>query len=231
MTARPPAELAARLPEDAEEALARLVELIATDPAAPTSVREPERIWKAHIGDSLAGAELPELAAARRIADLGSGAGFPGLVLAIALPEAEVDLLESIAHKCAFLSRAIARAGIANAQVVKARSEEWAAGEGREACDAVTARAVGSLATVVELAAPLLREGGHLVAWEGKRDPEREAAGERACSRLALSPAGVRPAGPLAGGAHRHFHLFRKTGPTPAGIPRRPGLAAKRPLG
>ena len=226
----PPARLAAQLPEGAEETLTRLVELVAADPAAPISDRDRPRVWKAHVGDSLAGAELPELAGARRIADLGSGAGFPGLVLAIALPRAEIDLIESIAHKCAFLSRAIARTGIANARAVKARSEEWAAGEGLEAYDAVTARAVGSLATVVELATPLLRDGGHLVAWEGKRNPEREAAAERACPRLALAPAGVRPAGPLAGGAHRHFHLFRKTGPTPTGIPRRPGMAAKKPL-
>ena len=124
--------------------------------------------------------------AARRIADVGAGAGFPGLPLAAALPDARVDLIESTGRKCDFIRQAIERAGIANAQVVCERSEIWAAElrrrGGREAYDAVTARAVGRLSTLAELASPLLVAGGVLVAWKGRRDPDEEAELERAAA-------------------------------------------------
>ena len=97
--------------------------------ASVSSVTEPERAWRVHVEDSLTGLEVEELREAGRIADIGSGAGFPGLVLAVALPEAQVDLIESVGRKCDFMQRAIDAAGIANASVINARSEELAAGE------------------------------------------------------------------------------------------------------
>jgi 16S rRNA (guanine527-N7)-methyltransferase len=87
------------LPDGAKEALDVVLELLAGDPRAPSSVRDPERAWKVHVADSLAGLDVEELREARRIADVGAGAGFPGIVLAAALPEAHVDLIESIARK------------------------------------------------------------------------------------------------------------------------------------
>jgi 16S rRNA (guanine527-N7)-methyltransferase len=112
-----------------------------------------------------------------------------------------------------------------------ARSEDLAQEDGREAYDAVTARAVGRLSTLAELASPLLREGGVLVAWKGKRDPEEEAQLERAAVSLAMEPGEVLEVGDRAGSRHRHLHVIRKAGPTPAGLPRRPGMAKKRPRG
>jgi len=100
-----------------------------------SSVTEPARAWKVHVADSLTGLEVGDLREARRIADIGSGAGFPGLVLAVALPEARVDLVESVGRKCEFIQRAIDAAGIANARVLNERSEALAAGEGRETYD------------------------------------------------------------------------------------------------
>jgi 16S rRNA (guanine527-N7)-methyltransferase len=184
-----------------------------------------------HLADSLTGLEVEALAGADRIADLGAGAGFPGLVLAAALPAARVDLIESLGRRCEFMERAIARAGIGNASVVCERAETWAGGEGREAYEAVAARAVGRLATIAELASPLLRDGGALIAWKGRRDPDEEAELGRASGRLAIEPVEVRWVGPYAGSRNRHIHLLRKNGPTPAGLPRRPGVAKKRPFG
>jgi 16S rRNA (guanine527-N7)-methyltransferase len=226
------APAAANLDPGAREALAIVLALLAEERASVSSVTEPARAWKVHVDDSLSGLEVESLARASRIADIGSGAGFPGLVLAVALPASTVELIESVGRKCEFIRRAIDAAGIANATVLNARSEEVASEDGeREAFDAVTARAVGRLSTLAELASPLLREGGVLVAWKGRRDPDEEAELERAAVDLAMVPERILAVGPYAGSHHRHLHVMRKSGPTPPGLPRRPGMAKKRPRG
>jgi 16S rRNA (guanine527-N7)-methyltransferase len=220
----------ASLDRSAPQKLDRLVELIASDPQAATSVTDPEQVRLVHIEDSLSGLELAPLREASRIADVGAGAGFPGLVLAAALPEARVDLIESVGRKCEFIERAMAAMELANATVICDRAETVAAGVSRESYDAVTARAVGRLATLAELASPLLRDGGHLIAWKGRRDPEEEAEAERAAKRTSVHPAEI-AAATYPGARNRHLHLLRKTGPTPEDLPRRPGIAKKRPFG
>jgi 16S rRNA (guanine527-N7)-methyltransferase len=142
-----------------------------------------------------------------------------------------VDLLESVGRKCEFMRRAAEAARIANATVRNLRSEEWAAGNGREAYDAVTARAVGRLSTLAELASPLLKPNGVLVAWKGKRNAGEEEQLANASEALAMAPQQILDVGNRAGSQHRHLHVIRKAGPTPAGLPRRPGMAKKRPRG
>ena len=212
------------------EALGRVLELLAQERASVSSVVD-ERAWKVHVADSLTGLDVPELRAAGWIADVGAGAGFPGLALAVALPDAQVDLIESIGRKCDFMRSAIATAGITNATVLNTRSEDLARSEGRDAYDIVTARAVGRLSTLAELASPLLKPNGVLVAWKGKRDPEEEQQLENAGESLAMAPEQVLAVGNRAGSEHRHLHLIRKSGDTPANLPRRPGMAKKRPKG
>jgi 16S rRNA (guanine527-N7)-methyltransferase len=129
------------------------------------------------------------------------------------------------------MRRALAVGGIDNARVLCERAEVWAAGEGREAYEAVTARAVGRLSTLAELASPLLRDGGVLVAWKGRRDSDEEAQLERAAEALAMHPEQILDVGDRAGSNHRHLHVIRKAGPTPSDLPRRPGMAKKRPRG
>lgn len=220
----------AELAPNSRAALRKVLELLREDPASLSSITD-ERAWQVHVVDSLTGLEVTELRRAGRIADVGAGAGFPGLVLAVALPDAKVDLIESVGRKTGFIERAAAAAGIGNAKALNARSEEVAAGEGREAYDAVTARAVGRLSTLAELASPLLRDDGVLVAWKGKRDPDEEAEMERAAGALAMRPEQILAVGDRAGSQHRHLHVIRKAGPTPADLPRRPGVAKKRPKG
>jgi 16S rRNA (guanine527-N7)-methyltransferase len=217
-------------PTAAEPALEVLLALLA-DPRAPVSASTVPQARDVHIADSLSGLEIEPLAAARRVADLGSGAGLPGLVLAACLPEARFDLIESLGRKCEFVREAGDRMGLENVTVVCERSEDWASSQGREAYDAVTARAVGSLATLAELASPLLRDGGVLVAWKGARSEEEESELAGAAARLAMDPIEIRSVRPYAGSRDRHIHLLRKNGPTPNGLPRRPGMAAKRPFG
>jgi 16S rRNA (guanine527-N7)-methyltransferase len=214
----------------ARKALGQILELLAAERASVSSVVD-ERAWKVHIDDSLTGLEVPELTAASRIADVGAGAGFPSLALAVALPAAHVDLIESIGRKCEFMRRAIAAAGIANATVLETRSEDWAAADGRDAYDVVTARAVGRLSTLAELASPLLKPNGVLVAWKGKRDEDEEQQLARASESLAMQPEQILDVGDRAGSRHRHLHVIRKSGPTPPNLPRKPGIAKKRPKG
>jgi 16S rRNA (guanine527-N7)-methyltransferase len=226
---------APELSEKARARLAPIVDLLASEPGAPSSVREPSDAWRVHVADSLSGLVVPELSAAERIADVGAGAGFPGLVLAAALPDAQVDLIEATGRKCEFMRRALAASGISNARVVCERAETWGQASapegGREAYDVVAARAVGRLSTLAELASPLLRPNGVLVAWKGRRDAEEEAELARAAERLGMSPEQILEVGPFAGSRHRHLHTMRKTGQTPAELPRRPGMAKKRPFG
>lgn len=217
-----------RLPAGAVESLAALLRLLAEDDSAPTTVRRTERAVDVHVADSLSGLELAVVRRASRIADLGAGAGFPGLVLAAALPDARVALVESVGRKCAFMERAIAAAGVANAHVVCARAEEWRDGLG--ANDVVTARALAPLAVIAEYAAPLLALGGALVAWKGARDPGEEADAGAAAAELGLEEREVRRVEPFAGAEHRHLHVYSKVRETPPRFPRRAGIARKRPL-
>jgi 16S rRNA (guanine527-N7)-methyltransferase len=218
------------------ETLDRLLAALAAEPDPHTSVADPEAALEVHVADSLSGLEVPELASARRIADIGAGAGFPGLVLAIALPRAEVDLIESAGRKTAVMDRLVQAVELSNARSVTARVEDFARvvpamGGGREAYDAVTARAVAPLAVLVEYAAPLLRMDGVLVAWKGARDADEESAGAAAAEKVGLAVEEVLPVKPYPASTNRHLHVFRKIAPTPAQFPRRAGMARKRPLG
>jgi 16S rRNA (guanine527-N7)-methyltransferase len=217
------------LPLNAKAQLEALLAALTGDPHAPTTIHDPLTAVRDHLADSLVALELPAVHRATRIADLGSGAGLPGLPLAIALPAATVTLVESNGRKCEFLAHARDVATAANATVVHARAEEWAAG--REGCDLVTARALAPLAVVAEYAAPLLTVGGALVAWRGRRDASDEHAAARAADELGLEMASPQPVTPYPGALHRHLHVLVKASPTPERFPRRPGMARKRPLG
>lgn len=209
--------------------LASLLELLETDEHAPTAVRASRDAADAHLADSLIALELDAVRDARMIADVGSGAGFPGLVLAVALPHARVSLVESQLRKCQFIERALAQARIANARSVHMRVEDWDDGIGCH--DVVTARAVASQAVVLEYAAPLLRRGGALVDWRGRRAREEERAARAAAAHLGLECAEIRAVEPFEGARDRHLHLYLKVTDTPDRFPRRAGVALKRPLG
>src|SRR5205823_8231134 len=115
-----------------------------------------------HIADSLSALELPAVRDARALADIGAGAGFPGVALAVALPRARVDMIESSSRKCAVIDRLVKAAGM-ESEVVRAlpmRAEDWAAWGGAGSYDVVTARAVAALPVLAEYSAPLLRADG-----------------------------------------------------------------------
>ncbi len=209
--------------------LATVLEVLESDEHAPTTVRKAGDAAERHLADSLVGLDFDYLIDARVIADLGAGAGFPGLALAIALPTASVTLVESQRRKCEFLERIRSGAEVENVSVVCARAEEWPAGAG--ANDAVVVRALAPQPVVLEYAAPLLRLGGALLDWRGRREQSEERASADATRELGLELREIRSVTPFAEATDRHVHVFVKVSATPSRFPRRPGIARKRPLG
>ena len=179
-----------------------------------------------HVADSLAA--LPLLPSRGRIADLGSGAGVPGLVLAHALPEASFVLVESARRKAAFIRETAAAMRLVNVTVQSARVEEWHDGIGT--CDAVCARALAALPVLCEYAAPLLVMDGVALFWKGAVDEREAADGRAAAALLGLSEPEVHAVTPFPGSERRTLWAFRKMAETPARFPRRAGMATKRPL-
>jgi 16S rRNA (guanine(527)-N(7))-methyltransferase RsmG len=178
---------------DALEALAGLVDWSEPNFVPRSDGHRPRREWRARrpsrrarrpverqariacsvFADSLAALDLEPVRKARRLVDIGSGAGFPGLVLAMALPRAEVTLLERASVKCGFLRRAIQELGLDNVDVVERYVQQWPEGVGR--CDVATSRKVAPLKTMVEWSAPLLKRGGCVALWPGTKDFARDA--------------------------------------------------------
>jgi len=205
--------------------LRRYAEEVGRDPLAPTAAKTPLEAEQ-HLVDCLAALAVKAVAGAAQIADVGSGAGFPGLALAIALPTARVTLVEANGGKALFLQRLIVRLGVDNAAVAHCRVETWE--EGFERHDLVVARAVGPRPVVLEYAAPLVAVGGLFVDWRTAADPTQLERAGLVAAAVGLEPAGTIPYGC---GGRLQLELYRKTGPTPPGFPRRPGVARKRPLG
>lgn len=199
-----------------------------------TAVREPAAIERRHIAESCAVAGLladaSVLPPGARVIDVGSGGGLPGIPLAIVRPDVQVTLLEATAKKAAFLERAVAALGLANARVIAARAEEAAHRPAeREAYDVAVARAVAALPALVELALPFVRVGGVLAAVKGSRAGQEIAA---AAAAIRLCGGGAVEVLPLGADApNLRVVLVRKVSPTPPHLPRRPGMPVKRPLG
>jgi len=207
-----------------------LLEALAAEPDPHTTVNRPDEAARIHLADSLSALDLPAVAAASSLADVGAGAGFPGLALAVALPKASVVLIESMARKRGVIARLARRAELENAAIAGARAEDHARTDGASRYSVVTARAVAPLAVLIEYAAPLLTIKGSLVAWKGRRDAGEEEAGTRAGAAMGMELSEVRRVTPFAGARDRHLHVYRKFVATPERYPRRAGVARKRPL-
>ncbi len=211
------------------EQLGAFAAMLAYEEAAATTVRDPKRVRDDHLADALVALDLPLIRAARRVADVGAGAGVPGIPLAVALPQAQITLLEAVGRKCEFMVAAAEALGLANVEVVHGRAETWQAGLGVN--DVVTARALAPLDVVAEYAAPLLAVEGALVAWRGRREAQTEADGSRAAEILGLEVQEPIRVEPYDGAENRYLHIMLKTRDTPSRFPRRDGVARKRPLG
>lgn len=196
-----------------------------------TRVVEPDALARVHLLDSLAALPLIDALAPRRALDLGSGGGVPGIVLALARPEVQWTLVDSV-HKKADAMRSFVEAlGLPNVEVIAERAEILGRdGAARGSFDLVTARACAALPVLVEYALPLLRLGGTLIAWKGPISSDELRRGANASALLGGGEPRVHAAGFEALGDHR-FVIVGKERATPARFPRRPGEASRRPLG
>ncbi|MBM3664541.1 MAG: hypothetical protein FJW92_01945 [Actinobacteria bacterium] len=206
--------------------IAGALEAMMREPQNLSAVKEIDQAVWVHAVDSLSGLLVPAVRDAIGIVDIGSGGGFPGLALAAALPAVPVTLVESEQRKADWLRRA--SASFPNVRVVAERSETLARDE-PAAFSVAVARAVGALPVVMELAAPLLLPGGHLVAWRGRRDADDAGAAELAAEELGLAPSPDIDVTPIPG-VSRYFSVWEKASATPERYPRRPGMAARRPI-
>ena len=200
-----------------------------------TAVTEPGQIDRRlfldalrMVGPVVALARPRRTGAAVRLVDMGTGAGFPGLALRIALTELDVTLIEATGKKVQFLEAVIAELGLAGTVARHARAEEVAQEAGsRGAFDLVTARGVSSLAALFEMGAPLLRRDGVGLFPKGTDLADELAVGERAAAIVGLTV----ESSELIAGSETRLVVVRKSAETPRQYPRRPGLPAREPLG
>lgn len=164
----------------------------------------------------------------RPLVDIGSGAGFPAIPLAIVQPERPITLIEATGKKVTFLEHLIATLGLGRVHAIHARAEDIARQPGHRAgYDVVTARAVSALPALIELAMPLLRVGGHAVFPKGLDLSDELAAGQRAAALIGARIAGAE----IALGGETRIVVVAKQQPTSDRYPRRAGIPAREPLG
>lgn len=197
-----------------------------------TALSELDLAIDRHIADSLSGLRSAAVQKAESLVDIGSGIGFPGLVLAVVRPECQVTVLDSVRKKMESAELIARELEIENLDCVWARVEEFSAagGPARETFDAVTARALAPLAVLTEYAAPLLKVGGSLVAWKGAPTSEEISAGNQAAAITGMEQRESIAVQPYPSSQGHSLYIFEKVAETPARFPRRAGVALKKPL-
>ncbi|MBX2853010.1 MAG: 16S rRNA (guanine(527)-N(7))-methyltransferase RsmG [Phycisphaeraceae bacterium] len=197
-----------------------------------TAIRDPEAAWHRLIIDSLTVLPgLDELDPGSRVIDVGSGAGLPGLPVAIARPNLQLTMLESTGKKADFIRRAIEALSLDNATVLHDRAETAGqSSDHREAYDACINRAVGPMNVLLEFALPLVQTGGRVLAMKGPRaEQELEEAGD-ALTALGASELAVIDAYPESFDNDLVIVSIIKGSSTPPEYPRLPGVPKKDPL-
>lgn len=196
-----------------------------------TRITEEAEAADKHLLDSLAVLRLPSAGTWRSLADVGSGAGFPGIPLKIARPELEVTLIEATAKKIAFLEAVIEQLGLTRTRAYHGRGEEFGRKpQFRERFSLVTARAVAKLDALAEYCLPLTAVGGQFVAYKGPEGGDEAQAAARASELLGGSPGSAEAFDLPGGSGSRTLVVIDKVRPTPGAYPRPTAQIAKRPL-
>lgn len=221
------------LSDEAAEALRRHAALVAdwNRKVNLTAITEPEEMAYKHYVDSLsllASGSWPEGAS---VLDVGSGGGYPGMVLRLWRPDLKVVLLDAQGRKTRALEEIARSMGAEDVEVVHGRAEEVGKGPPhREAYDRVVARAVGAFSVVCEYTLPFVRIGGRAALMRGRGGRQEAAEGREACRALGGRVVEVAEFKLPAGHGERSVVWIEKVEATPARFPRRPGVPARRPL-
>ena len=191
-----------------------------------TAITEPEQVAKLHLMDSLTVLRCAELRG-KTLIDVGCGAGFPGVPLAIACPEAKITLLDSLAKRMNWLQAVLPELSVANARCVTGRAEE-AVAACRETYDFAASRAVARLNILLELTAPYVKVGGAVLAMKGSAAREELEEAKTAVKKLGLKVEKLHDF--EIDGATHSVIVLRKTSPTPPQYPRRYAKIKQSPL-
>jgi 16S rRNA (guanine527-N7)-methyltransferase len=197
-----------------------------------TRIVEPEEITVKHFLDSLSVClALPDLAQPWSIIDVGSGAGFPGLPLKLALPQLHLTLLESSGKKTDFLRHLVEVLRLLEVMVMTVRAEVAGHQPGhRQGYDVAVARAVAALPVLVEYTMPFVKIGGWVIVQKGQAPADEIDGAANALETLGGHLEQVLPVTVPGLDAARHLIIIHKDRPTPEKYPRRPGIPAKRPI-
>ncbi|MGI6212160.1 MAG: 16S rRNA (guanine(527)-N(7))-methyltransferase RsmG [Anaerovoracaceae bacterium] len=194
-----------------------------------TAIREEKEFIQKHYVDSALVTLLPEFQKAEKIVDVGTGAGFPGIPLAVLYPEKEFVLNDSLRKRLDVIREAALRIGIGNIRTVHARAEELGQDpQYREQFDLCVSRAVAELRVLAELCLPLVRPGGCFIAYKGPDSDEEIRQAESAIRTLGGKIDRITDAGSRTD-AHR-FVVVKKENNTSRKYPRRPGIPSKKPI-
>lgn len=197
-----------------------------------TSIVADNEIVSRHFLDSLSCIASRRIKPFSRVADIGAGAGLPGIPLKIVLPSLSLTLVDSSQKKAHFLEALVKELGLVGTEVVCQRAEEFGkVSSNRESYDIVVARAIAVLPVLLEYGMSLLKLGGFLVAQKGKLDPEELKQSDKAAMVLGgrIEPVLAVEVPFLVG--ERHLVIVEKQEATPLKYPRRTGTPRKRPLG
>ena len=219
--------LGLELPAETAETLCRFGQAVVKQNEVMnlTAITEPDQVARLHLLDSLSVLKCEDLKG-KTLIDVGCGAGFPGVPLAIACPEANITLLDSLGKRMTWLETVLPELGV-KARCVTARAEE-AVASCRETYDFATSRAVARLNILLELTAPYVKVGGKVLAMKGAAAREELAEAGNAIKKLGLKLEEVKEF-PMDGTTHAVI-VLRKVSPTPPQFPRRFAKIKQSPL-
>ncbi|MCG7386335.1 16S rRNA (guanine(527)-N(7))-methyltransferase RsmG [Paenibacillus sp. ACRRY] len=196
-----------------------------------TGITEREQVYTKHFYDSVSLAFYTDMTKVEKLADIGSGAGFPGIPLKICFPHIQLTIIDSLNKRIGFLQHVVDTLGLTGVELIHGRAEELGRKEGyRDSYDLVTARAVAKLAVLNEFCLPFVRKGGMFAAMKGGDPREEMKEAEFSFNQLRARVKAVHPFQLPVEESARHIILIQKFDKTPHKYPRKPGTPLKTPL-
>ena len=196
-----------------------------------TAITEYEEVVDKHFVDSILLGSVKELSGKKRVIDVGTGAGFPGIPLKIFYPELEITLLDSLKKRVKFLDEVIDELGLTWIQAVHSRAEDLAQDAAhRQQYDICVSRAVANLATLSEYCIPFVKQGGYFISYKSTQIEEELKQAKKAVQVLGGTLEQIETVQIPGTTIERQFVMIRKTGTTPKKFPRKAGTASKTPI-